>query len=247
MWLFVSVWLCVAVPTLHRCRSSTTHNPGAMPLASPDFLQSPLRNPDAMSALDNTPIVSPTSPSLSISFDRTSINHRATQSPRPYTATQSHIVQGTKPLSRYETLPKNLSATMPHSCPGWQLLLTAAVRDRQPRKPWTYLRPFQKLRHMNALYPDRSRVILIRPCLQSQKREVTAQEACSSLHMLRRCPPLCDIPSGYCFFTGPWTVTRSSRRMLRRVAAFCRPLRPVLLLVSFPRSRSPVVGVLGLC
>ena len=27
----------------------------------------------------------------------------------------------------------------------------------------------------------------------------------------------------------------------------CRPLRPVLLLVSFPRSRSPVVGVLGLC
>ena len=27
---------------------------------------------------------------------------------------------------------------------------------------------------------------------------------------------------------GPWTVTRSSLRMLRRVAAFCRPLRPVL-------------------
>ena len=60
-------------------------------------------------------------------------------------------------------------------------------------------------------------------------------------------PPLCDIPSGCCFFTGPWTVTRSSLRMLRRVAAFCRPLRPGLLLVSFPRSRSPVVGVLGLC
>ena len=35
--------------------------------------------------------------------------------------------------------------------------------------------------------------------------------------------------------------------MLRRVAAFCRPLRPVLLLVPFPRWRSPVVGVLGLC
>ena len=67
-----------------------------------------------------------------------------------------------------------------------------------------------------------------------------------------RCPlphsaPLCDIPSGCCSFTGPWTVTRSSLRMLHRVAAFCRPLRPVLLLVSFPRSRSPVVGVLGLC
>ena len=62
-------------------------------------------------------------------------------------------------------------------------------------------------------------------------------------------PPLppCDIPSGFCVFTGPWTVTRSSLRMLRRVAAFCRPLRPVLLLVSFPRSRSPVVGVPGLC
>ena len=59
--------------------------------------------------------------------------------------------------------------------------------------------------------------------------------------------PLCDIPSGRCFCTGPWTVTRSSLRMLRRVAAFCRPLQPVLLLVSFPRSRSPVVGVLGLC
>ena len=59
--------------------------------------------------------------------------------------------------------------------------------------------------------------------------------------------PPCDIPSGRGFFTGPWTVTRSSLRMLRRVAAFCRPLRPVLLLVSFPRSRSLVVGVLGLC
>ena len=58
-------------------------------------------------------------------------------------------------------------------------------------------------------------------------------------------PPPCDIPSRCCFFTGPWTVTRSSLRMLRRVAAFCRPLRPVLLLVSFPRSRSPVVGVPG--
>ena len=59
--------------------------------------------------------------------------------------------------------------------------------------------------------------------------------------------PLCDIPSGCCSFTGPWTVTRCSLRMLRRVAAFCWPLRPVLLLVSFPRSRIPVVGVLGLC
>ena len=59
--------------------------------------------------------------------------------------------------------------------------------------------------------------------------------------------PLCDIPSGCCSFTGPWTVTCSSLHMLHRVAAFCWPLRPVLLLVSFPRSRSPVFGVLRLC
>ena len=60
-------------------------------------------------------------------------------------------------------------------------------------------------------------------------------------------PPLCDILSGCCSFKGPWTVPLSSLRMVRRVATFCRPLRPVLLLVSFPRSRTPVVGVLGLC
>ena len=48
------------------------------------------------------------------------------------------------------------------------------------------------------------------------------------------------------FFTGPWAVTRSSLHMLRRVAALCRPLRLVLLLVSCPRSRSPVVGLPGL-
>ena len=46
---------------------------------------------------------------------------------------------------------------------------------------------------------------------------------------------------------GPWTVARSSLRTLRRVATFRWPLLPVLLLVSFPRPRSPVVGVLGLC
>ena len=60
-------------------------------------------------------------------------------------------------------------------------------------------------------------------------------------------PPPCDIPSGCCSFTGPWTVPRSSLRMLRRVAAFCRPVRPVLLLVSFPCSRSPIVGVAFAC
>ena len=50
--------------------------------------------------------------------------------------------------------------------------------------------------------------------------------------------PLCDIPSGCCSFTGPWTVTRSSLRMVCRVAAFCRPLRPVLLLVSPPHTHT---------
>ena len=58
--------------------------------------------------------------------------------------------------------------------------------------------------------------------------------------------PLCDIPSGCCFFTGPWTVN-PFLSLLHRVAPFCRPLRSVLLLVSFPRSWSPVVGVPGLC
>ena len=67
------------------------------------------------------------------------------------------------------------------------------------------------------------------------------------LHCMPIWYPLCDIPSGCYFFTGPWTVTRSSLRMLRRVAAFCRPLQPVFLLVSFPRSRSPAAGVPGLC
>ena len=33
-------------------------------------------------------------------------------------------------------------------------------------------------------------------------------------------PPLCDISSGCCFFTGLWIVTRSSLSMLRQVAAF---------------------------
>ena len=83
---------------------------------------------------------------------------------------------------------------------------------------------------------------------QESKYAPIQQQACV-LHPVKgyvQKHPLCDIPSGCSFFTGPWTVTRSSLRMLRRVAAFCRPLRPVLLLVSFPRSRSPVVGVLGM-
>ena len=73
---------------------------------------------------------------------------------------------------------------------------------------------------------------------------------CEEMRKLRKTGdlnPLCDILCSCCFFAGPWTITRSSLRMLRRVAAFCQPLRPVLLLVSFPRSRGPAVGVLGLC
>ena len=33
-------------------------------------------------------------------------------------------------------------------------------------------------------------------------------------------PPLCDIPLGAVSLRGPWTVTRSSLRMLHRVAVF---------------------------
>ena len=82
----------------------------------------------------------------------------------------------------------------------------------------------------------------VTPSWQGLGREATPERLPNNLNL----NPLCDIPSGCCSFTGPWTVTRSSLRMLRRVATFCL-LRPVLLLVSFPRSRSPVVGVLGLC
>ena len=42
-------------------------------------------------------------------------------------------------------------------------------------------------------------------------------------------PPLCDIPSGGCSFTGPWAVTRSSLPMLRRVAAFLPPPPPTII------------------
>ena len=83
--------------------------------------------------------------------------------------------------------------------------------------------------------------------LRSYREKMTFLTCDQGLDLANPPPPLCDIPSGCCFFTGPWTVTRSSLRMLRRVAAFCRPLRPVLLLVLFARSQSPVVGVLGLC
>ena len=98
--------------------------------------------------------------------------------------------------------------------------------------------------------PDREVHAELRPPIPSQSPDNPPLTLAQSLAP-PPCPspwhPPCDIPSGCCSFTGPWTVTRSTLRMLRRVAAFCRPLRPVLLLVSFPRSRSPVVGVLGLC
>ena len=85
------------------------------------------------------------------------------------------------------------------------------------------------------------------PCTAHSGTISAAKQTPCNQQPLKPADPLCDIPSDCCSFTGPWTVTRSSLRMLRRVAAFCRPLRPVLLLVSFPRSRSPVIGVLGLC
>ena len=72
------------------------------------------------------------------------------------------------------------------------------------------------------------------------------QFPCQTLVACLQNTPLCDILSGYCFFTGPWTVTRSSLRMLRRVAAFSQPLQLVLLVVPFSRWRSPGVGMPGL-
>ena len=47
-------------------------------------------------------------------------------------------------------------------------------------------------------------------------------------------PPLCDIPLGCCFFTGPWTVTRSPLRMLRRVAAAGAPAGVVSAFACHP-------------
>ena len=82
--------------------------------------------------------------------------------------------------------------------------------------------------------------------------------------------PLCAIPSGCCSFTGPWTVTRSSLRMLRWVAAFlsaaaagapagvvsafAEPRRWCVGgcaecggMCPFARQRRPIVGVLRMC
>ena len=44
----------------------------------------------------------------------------------------------------------------------------------------------------------------------------------------RLCIPLCDIPSGCCSPTGPWTVTRSYLRMLCQVVHPPPPPRPPL-------------------
>ena len=63
----------------------------------------------------------------------------------------------------------------------------------------------------------------------------------AGLHLKWRCSTLCDIPC--CFLTGPWTVTRSSLRMLRRVAAFCQLLRPVFPLVALVEPSSWRTGV----
>ena len=83
-------------------------------------------------------------------------------------------------------------------------------------------------------HPSRHLVNLQRPPEAVIRYEAAGLPPTSSpQNCLQPPPPPCDIPSGCGSFTGPWTVTRSSLRMLRRVAAFCRPLRPVLLLVSF--------------
>ena len=141
--------------------------------------------------------------------------------------------------------------------PQWAHAGTAAPRNRfelpqtdpsgtpRPRGRWCRWRVWHTIWHRwhrRDLQPRCCRA----PSASSRWGERHAQHWGGGGHEVTP-PPPCDIPSRCCFFTGPWTVARSSLRMLRRGAAFCRPLRPVLLLVSFPRSRSPVVGVLGLC
>ena len=61
-------------------------------------------------------------------------------------------------------------------------------------------------------------------------------------------PPtkLCEVPLGCGFFTGPWTVTRSSLRMLRRVNAFDRCTR-CFLRCRFSASGAQQLGNWGLC
>ena len=53
-------------------------------------------------------------------------------------------------------------------------------------------------------------------------------------------PPMCDILSGCCFFAGALDSHPFFPSHVASGRCFCRPLRPVLLLVSFPHSRSPV-------
>ena len=142
------------------------------------------------------------------------------------------------------SLSRTLPATVPRAAPrpitGRNLRQSAAC-TRCPR-------------NLRRCVPPPTRPLLPSQCLLEDASTFRIPRVSASLRPPPpspspplQTPPLCDIPSGCGSFTGPWTVTRPPLRMLRRVAAFCRPLRPVLLLVSFPRSRSPVVGALGLC
>ena len=54
----------------------------------------------------------------------------------------------------------------------------------------------------------------------------------AGLHVTNNPPPRCGIPSGCCFFTAPWTVTRSSLRVLRWVAAAGAPAGVVVVLAG---------------
>ena len=112
--------------------------------------------------------------------------------------------------------------------------------------------PFPMSRKCRAVQPDTPKIVTKLAIWQRLK--ASAPQAChcaAMLHCFGICygsaapPPLSPppIPSGCGFFTGPWTVTRPSLRMLRRL-----PSTDVLLVVGDRRVGFLLPGGLpGLC
>ena len=162
--------------------------------------------------------------------------HRSTQTAKQSSDSRAHCSALAGDTSGYDTRRPGPRGPRPYSLGGTR---------RSPLASWA-LAARERVGTRRRAPPCHIRSVL-GGCIHTNSIRGGAATHPHARHTPSPEDPLCDIPSGCCSFTGPWTVTRSSLRMLRRVATFCRPLRPVLLLVSFPRSRSPVVGVLGLC